>query len=94
MTPDLQPFINAGFDVSYDPPATPKGTGWIDIKINNAIVSLSYQDGNGFGIYYEDPEEICYGQPPDEFVLDAVSAVKRIQELLTADYDWHSPDSF
>lgn len=86
---ELKPFRDAGFEVSCDLPDTPMGVGWIDLKINGATVSLSYQAGNGFGIYYEDPEEICYGQKPDEIVLDAVSAVKRIQELLAADYDWH-----
>lgn len=79
---ELKPFRDAGFEVSYDLPDSPMGIGWIDLKFNGITTSLSYQAGNGFGIYYEDPEELCYGQKPDEVVYSAVSAAKRVLDLI------------
>ncbi len=87
---DLQVFRDAGFDVSYDAPDDPRdGEGWIDLKVNGNIVSsVSYKPGIGFGIYFEEPEEILYGQRPDMICADASLAVRSLMNELT-DYNWH-----
>jgi len=74
--------------ISVDQPDHPDAIYWLDIRIEDFAINLSWSNERGFGFY---TEALSYGERPDEIYKRPAMAARRLQQLYLSRNE-HNPD--